>query len=64
MPLGDESVEEFRSLYEQEFGETMSQEDAAIRAREIVVLYEKLYEGAEWDAVTPPEEEDLRETSA
>ena len=43
MRLTEESIEEFRTLWEQEFGETITKEYAAVRGREIVMLYEKLY---------------------
>ena len=38
----DEEIEEFRNLWELEFGGTISKEYAAIRAHEIVMLYQKL----------------------
>ncbi len=43
MRLTDAAIEEFRTLWEQEFGETITKEYAAIRGQEIVMLYEKLY---------------------
>ena len=43
MRLTDEAIEEFRALWEQEFGEVITIEYAVVRAREIVTLYEKLY---------------------
>lgn len=44
MRLSDEAIEEFRTLYEQEFGEIISKGEAQIRAQEIFALFEKLYE--------------------
>ena len=44
MRLTDEAIEEFRNLWELEFGETITKEHAAVRAGEIVTLYEKLYQ--------------------
>lgn len=64
MRLSDESIEEFRTLYEQEFGETISTEDAGVRAREMVTFYQKLYEAVERNAVSLEGEEGLPETSA
>jgi hypothetical protein len=36
------SVEEFRSLWEREFGEKLSASDAALHAKRLVALYECL----------------------
>ncbi len=43
MQLSDEAIEEFRAIWEKEFGETITKEYAAIRGQEILMLYEKLY---------------------
>lgn len=57
MPLSEESIEEFRTLWKQEFGEEISKEYASIRAREIVALYEDLLEVTEKRAVRDVREE-------
>ena len=57
MQLTTEAIEEFRTLYEEEFGETISNEDVAIRALEIVTLYEKLYHAATGSRQRAPEGE-------
>lgn len=43
MRLSEEDIEEFRTIWEKEFGETITKEYAAIRGQEMVMLYEKLY---------------------
>ena len=43
MRLTDRDIEEFRAIWEKEFGETITKEYAAIRGQEIVMLYQKLY---------------------
>ena len=65
MQLTKEAIEEFRTLYEEELGETISKEDAAIRALELVTLYETLYHAATGSRERAPEEEEgSPETSA
>ena len=61
--LTDGAIEEYRALWEQEFGETITKEYAAVRAREIVTLYEKLYvSGAGLKEGVPEGKEAGRET--
>jgi hypothetical protein len=42
MRLTHESIEEFRALWDQKFGQTITKEYAT-RGHEIVMFYEKLY---------------------
>lgn len=42
-PLTKSAILEFQRLYEVEFGEALTYDQAAMRAREMVELYERLY---------------------
>jgi hypothetical protein len=41
--LSEAAIREFQRLYEAEFGEPLTYDEAAMRAREMVELYERLY---------------------
>lgn len=41
--LSEAAIREFHRLYESEFGERLTYDQAAMRAREMVELYERLY---------------------
>ena len=58
MRLTKEAIEEFQKLYEEEFGEQLSFEEAEIRGRELVELYKMLAEPlpSERDEPTPPDD--------
>jgi hypothetical protein len=42
MGIDDDRIAEFIRIYAEEFGETLSPGDAALRAQQLVVLYECL----------------------
>jgi hypothetical protein len=42
MSLGDEDVKEFQTIYEEDFGEPISHQEASILASRLVMLYEAL----------------------
>jgi hypothetical protein len=44
MRLTKEAIEQFQTLYEKEFGEAISYEEAEVRANEIIHLYLMLAE--------------------
>lgn len=41
--LSEAAIREFMCLYQAEFGEPLVYDEAAIRAREMIELYERLY---------------------
>ena|SRR3990167_3029877 len=56
MRFDERAVEEFRALYENEFGEALSFDEAQLRATEIVNLYACLLDrGASSHSATPPD---------
>ncbi len=42
MEIDNESLEEFARLYQEEFGEEITKDNALILARNLIVLYERL----------------------
>ncbi|HEY4505845.1 MAG TPA: hypothetical protein VJJ24_00065 [Candidatus Paceibacterota bacterium] len=43
MPINKKSIEEFRTLYQEEFGKYLSEEDALEMATRLIELYQLIY---------------------
>ncbi|MDB5244698.1 MAG: hypothetical protein JWN18_568 [Parcubacteria group bacterium] len=54
MPISKESLEEFREIYQKEFGRRISEEDSLEMATRLIKLYMIIYRPLSGEDSTPP----------
>jgi hypothetical protein len=57
MKISEQALAEFMTLYNAEFNEPISKDEAAIMARNLVIFYRELYDKGVFQAALPKERE-------
>ena len=57
MKISEQALAEFMALYKAEFNETITKDEAAIMARNLVIFYKELYDKGVFQAALKKERE-------